>query len=176
MIEAHELGTFAFCERQWFLRYVRQLPIKNMDMEIGKYEHTHYWQSTSKRKELYLCNEELGLKGKCDYVIYENGQNVPLEIKKGHWCRDAPRQNDTFQLLVYVKLLENHFQFKYHHAYVIYIGSRKKYKIELTEVLWQKFTDIVNKLATINRNVIPSTLNNHQCDKCSMDIICKVIK
>ncbi len=57
------------------------------------------------RVEQPLYDPVLGLTGKPDYLVEQNGALVPVEVKSG-WAPPAPREGHLFQLAAYCLLVE----------------------------------------------------------------------
>lgn len=172
--EPHAINAFVYCPRRWYYQSVLKLHLPNDALEIGTYDHDHYWQQTVKRREVYLVSSTLKMKGKCDYLIEEDGIQIPLEIKKGHCTGDNPYENDVMQLIGYILLLEEHFSIKYAYGYVIYMGSRKRYRVNVTDALRAKLRWYVMTLRmyTNQHKLPPRQKQQNKCDRCSLLLYC----
>lgn len=173
-IEPHQVNAFVYCKRQWYVRNRLKLPIVNEDMRIGKYVAENHWLNTQKRHELYLVSDTLRMKSRVDYIIAENGKQIPIEIKKGRWNGDQPRKNDIAQLMCEILLLEEHFSIRYDYGYLLYVGSKRKYKVRVDLI---KRRSIKSTLAEIRSylksgNVPKVGYNKKKCEKCSLQLYC----
>lgn len=173
-IEPHQLNTFVYCKRRWYYQNRLKLAIINYHMQIGTYVQENYWRKAIKRKELYLISHKLKIKGKCDYIVEENGVQIPIEIKKGKCNSKKPFKNDIMQLLCYILLLEEHFGVTYPYGYILYVGSKRKYKINITLVLRRSIKYYFKKIYSYLRSgKLPKKQNNkNKCRGCSYEDYC----
>ena len=65
------------------------------------YSDTSNWGKV----EQPLYDSALGLTGKPDYLVEQNGALLPVEVKSG-WAPPAPREGHLFQLAAYLLLVE----------------------------------------------------------------------
>lgn len=65
------------------------------------YTDTRAWGEVEKP----LYDPQLGLTGKPDYLVEQNGQIIPVEIKSGH-APDAPYDSHIFQVAAYCLLVQ----------------------------------------------------------------------
>lgn len=65
------------------------------------YTDTRAWGEVEKP----LYDPQLGLTGKPDYLVEQNGQIIPVEIKSGH-APDAPYDSHIFQIAAYCLLVQ----------------------------------------------------------------------
>ena len=65
------------------------------------YTDTRAWDEVEKP----LFSNELGLTGKPDYLVEQNGKLIPVEVKTGR-VPDAPYDSHIFQLAAYCLLVE----------------------------------------------------------------------
>ena len=153
-LEPHQVNTFVYCKRRWYYQNRSKLQILNCHMQIGSYIQNNHWMETIKRKEIYLISHKWKLKGKCDYVVHENGFQIPIEIKKGKCNGNKPFMNDVMQLLCYILLLEEHFETSYPYGYILYVGSKQKYKVNVTLVLRKTIKNYFVKIFLRGKNIL----------------------
>ncbi|MFW6129728.1 MAG: CRISPR-associated protein Cas4 [Atribacterota bacterium] len=172
-IEPHQVNSFVYCKRQWYLQKILKLSLINEDMRIGKYIGDSHWLNTKKRKEVYITSSKLKMKSKIDYVISEEGKQIPIEIKKGK-CKKKPKENDIMQLLCEILLLEEHFNTKYHYGYLLYVGSRKKFKVPITLGKYRSLTLTLEQIRSYLRNGKSPEIkmDKNKCRNCSLNIYC----
>ena len=173
-IEPHQVNSFVYCKRKWFYQNRLKLQITNDDFEIGLYVHENHWMKTIKRKDIYLMSEKLRLKGICDYILEENGLQIPIEVKKGKCIAEKPYKNDVMQLLCYILLLEEHFKLRYTHGYIIYVGSKRKFKIIVTPFLRKTIKNCFKEIkAYYSNGKIPKRKKSKSwCTGCSYEEYC----
>jgi CRISPR-associated exonuclease Cas4 len=146
----------------------------NEDMNIGKYVAKNHWLKTEKRKELYLVSDTLKMKSKIDYILKESGIQIPIEIKKGRWNRDEPRTNDKAQLICEILLLEQHLNKKIEFGYLLYVGSRHKYKIKIKPATRRWIKSIIREILSYIRSGKTPKIeyNEESCKRCSLREFC----
>lgn len=171
-----QINTFVYCKRRWYYQNVHKIFYHNDDTEIGKYEHENHWQNTLKRKEVYIESHSMKIKAKIDYLVEENGIQVPIEIKKGKCTENTAYENDIMQLVCYIMLFEEHYLLKYHHGYILYKGSKKKYTIEISDELRKKLIYYLNQMRGYeNKKAIPKLeYNENKCYRCSIRDYCLI--
>jgi len=169
-----EINAFIYCKRNWYYRTQLKLPLLNESMKIGKYVHTHFWLDTIKRKEIYLISHKWKLKGRCDYILEEKGMQIPLEIKYGNCNNETPYQNDAMQLLCYILLLEEHINEPIPYGYILYVGSKQKYRIMNTLTNRRILTSFIKQInILIKAKKIPKKCSQIQkCRGCSYEDFC----
>nr|MDO8111928.1 CRISPR-associated protein Cas4 [Candidatus Sigynarchaeota archaeon] len=171
--EPSQIKTFVHCARSWYIENQLKIRLYNDHVEIGKYEHEHYWRNAVKRKDVYIISDKWKMKGKCDYIIDEHGVQVPVEIKKSRYAGPVPPERDVMQLMAYVVLLEEHFCCTYNHAYMIYTGSKHKCRVLVTEELRSRLKDYLNKIqGSINDGIIPEMKRSEKCFGCQYHDYC----
>lgn len=173
-IQASEINAFVYCPMQWYYRFVLNINIYDDNMKIGKILHENHWLNTFQRKERFFISHNLKLKGVVDYLVDEEGKKIPMEIKKGKY--HDHKEYDKMQLLTYIKLLEDFYNFKYTYGYILYIQSRKKVKLEVDKKdrsLWYSYLRSIRSHKKFNTKPI-SPNNKLICYNCSLKTICEV--
>lgn len=172
-IEPSQVNAFIYCPRRFYYQNVMKIFYTNDDVEIGKYEHENHWQNTKKRKELYLISHTWKIKGKIDFIKEENGLQIPIEIKKRRCNSEKPFENDVMQLMCYIVLLEEKFD-KCPYGYLLYKGSKRKYKIINVYYLQKKLKTYISKLNYYNSTkILPQRIENkNRCHRCSLREYC----
>ncbi len=114
------------------------------------------------------------MKSKVDYIKEDDGVQIPIEIKKGQWNGNKPRKNDEAQLLCEALLLEEHFSMKYNLGYVLYVGSKHEYKVNITPQKRRYITRVINEIRSYMRSgKIPKIKHDeNKCRKCSLGLYC----
>ena len=173
-IEPHQVNAFVYCKRKWYYQNRLKLQIINDHMEIGSYIKEHHWMKTIKRKEIYLMSNKWKLKGMCDYIIEENGFQIPIEIKKGKCSAVKPYKNDVMQLLCYVLLLKENLGIKYTHGYILYVGSKRKFTVNITPNLRKRIQNYFKEIKSYLRSEkMPERQSNKICcGVCSFEEYC----
>ncbi|MEE9378966.1 MAG: CRISPR-associated protein Cas4, partial [Candidatus Lokiarchaeia archaeon] len=151
--------------------------IDNSNLEIGKYIHETHWLHKYKHKKIYLISHNWKLKGICDYKIEEHGIKIPVELKKGKSNKNKPFKNDKMQLMCYILLLEEHFDVKYPYGYIFYLGSKRRYKVNITLNLRSRIQKCFKEIKSyMNSNKIPKRQNNEKSYRnCSYHEHCRSV-
>ena len=112
----------------------------------------------------------LGLAGKPDALIVEDGYIIPVEIKP---LAKKVRDRYVAQLLVYMRLIEEFEKNKPPYGYLIIGQNFKKVKIYNTDSRQLWLQKMLNEMRDII-NGTPSvpTLHPNKCPKCSVKNIC----
>jgi len=105
------------------------------------YSDTRSWGKVEKP----LFDPLLSLTGKPDYLVEQNGVQVPVEVKSG-WAPDAPRQGHIFQLAAYCLLVERTTGKRPPYGLIAY--RNRTFAIDYTPHLETQLTDL---LAEIHR-------------------------
>ena len=79
------------------------------------YSDTRYWNTVEKP----LFDPHLGLAGKPDYLVKQDGDWIPVEVKTGH-TPARPYKGHIFQLAVYCLLVEKTFGKRPPHGLIHY--------------------------------------------------------
>ncbi|MFX1259262.1 MAG: CRISPR-associated protein Cas4 [Promethearchaeota archaeon] len=172
--EPHQLNSFVYCKRKWYYQNRLKFSIDNSDLELGKYIHDNHWLNTKKRKEVYLISHKWKLKGMWDYLLEENGVQIPVEIKIGKCNAHKPFKNDNMQLMCYILLLEDHFSVKYTHGYILYVSSKCKCKVNVSLTLRKTIENYFKKIHSYLRSkkIQKRQKNEKCCIKCSYREYC----
>lgn len=150
-----------------------------------------FWQSNRQRKEaglpggriIYtdtrgwgklerpLYNQSLGLTGKPDYLIQQNGQIIPVEVKSGR-APNAPYDSHIFQLAAYCLLVEKSYGKR--PAYGIIHYTDRDFAVDYTPELESSLLDL---LADIRRDEMKHEVErSHEqaarCARCGFKKVC----
>jgi CRISPR-associated exonuclease Cas4 len=122
-----------------------------------------FWQSSRQRKQagipggriIYtdtrgwgklerpLYDGALGLTGKPDYLVQQNGQIIPVEVKSGR-APDAPYDSHVFQLAAYCHLVEKHYGRRPPYGIVHY--NDRDFAIDYTPELETSLLDLLAEM------------------------------
>ena len=173
-IEPYQVNSFVYCKRKWFYQNRLKLFIYDNPLDIGKYIHENHWLEKYKYKEIYLISQKWKLKGICDYIVKENHQKIPLELKSGRSKNKKPFKNDVMQLLCYLLLLEDNFEGNFKYGYLLYVSSKQKIKVTVTKSLKSELVSYLTAIRALVRcNKMP-TRQKHKsyCSRCSYNEFC----
>ncbi len=150
-----------------------------------------FWQSNRQRKEaglpggriIYtdtrgwgklerpLYDQLLGLTGKPDYLVQQNGQIIPVEVKSGR-APDAPYDSHIYQLAAYCLLVEKSHGKR--PAYGIIHYTDRDFAVDYTPELESSLLDL---LADMRRDEMKSGVDrSHEqsarCARCGFKKVC----
>src|SRR5262245_2131021 len=100
------------------------------------YTDTHGWGKLEKP----LFYTALGLTGKPDYLIQQNGQIIPVEAKSGR-APEAPYDSHIFQLAAYCLLVDKTYSKRPPYGIIHYEG--RDFAIDYTRELEQALLDLL---------------------------------
>lgn len=182
---------FAFCKRQWALIHIENLWQDNYHTAIGNvfHEKVHDAASAEKRGNVIISrampvhSSTLGISGECDVVEFhldKNGVKIkgregtyipyPIEYKKG-----APKKTDIdiLQLVAQAMCLEEMLCCDVNRGYLFYGQTRHREKIEVTQKLKDKVTDIIQQMHMLfKRGHTPKVKPSKSCSLCSLNDLC----
>ena len=131
------------------------------------YTDTRAWGRTEKP----LFSGELGLTGKPDYLVQQDGVVIPVEVKSGR-TPDAPYDSHIFQVAAYCLLVDKTYGKRPPHGIIHY--SSRDFAVDYTPQLESALLD---QLAEIHRdetraNVRRSHEDPARCRKCGFRRVC----
>jgi len=103
------------------------------------YTDTRGWGKLEKP----LFNTALGLTGKPDYLIQQNGQIVPVEVKSGR-TPDAPYDSHIYQLASYCLLVEKAYGKRPPYGIIHYEG--RDFAVDYTRELEASLLDLLAEM------------------------------
>jgi CRISPR-associated exonuclease Cas4 len=131
------------------------------------YTDTRAWG----RVEKPLYDQGLGLTGKPDYLVEQDGRLIPVEVKTGR-TPEAPYDSHIFQLAAYCLLVEKTYGRRPTHGIIHYPG--RDFAVDYTLALESALFDL---LADIRRDeyrqaVHRSHEEQHRCLRCGFRDAC----
>jgi CRISPR-associated exonuclease Cas4 len=119
-----------------------------------------------------LFDGSIGLVGKPDYLIQQNGLVIPVEVKS---CRppEAPYDSHIFQLAAYCLLVEKVYQNRPPHGLIHYPG--RTFSIEFTSELREKTLALISEMHHKERstNIPRSHEEPARCRNCGYKSLCE---
>lgn len=170
LINVSDLNQFAYCPRRyWYLRF--------FDTQGRNYERTegqsmHDSQSTRGGwlNELYLEDEDLGLKGKID-VLELDGEPIPIERKRAE--SGEHYKSDELQLAGYCLLLEAHLGEPVREGAIYLYETDQRMHVRITDDLREEVRDRIAAMRAMDPNDVPPiTENPKKCEGCSARSYC----
>jgi len=131
------------------------------------YTDTRTWGAVEKP----LFDIDLGLTGKPDYLVEQNGRFIPIEVKTGR-TPDAPYDSHIFQVAVYCLLVHKTYGKRPPHGIIHY--PDRDFAVDYTPELESALHDL---LADIRRdehrtNVQRSHDDAQRCSRCGFRNAC----
>ncbi len=131
------------------------------------YTDTRVWGEVEKP----LYDGELGLTGKPDYLVEQNGKLIPVEVKTGR-TPEAPYDSHIFQVASYCHLV--HKTFGKRPPYGIIHYPARDFAIDYTPELESALLDIIADMRIDERraSVPRSHEQEHRCRRCGFREVC----
>jgi CRISPR-associated exonuclease Cas4 len=131
------------------------------------YTDTRSWVAVGKP----LFDMQLGLTGKPDYLVEQNGKLIPVEVKTGR-TPEAPYDSHIFQVAVYLLLVQKTYGKRPPHGILHY--PDRDFAVDYTPALESALLDL---LADIRRdehrsNVERSHDDEQRCRRCGFRNAC----
>jgi len=119
-----------------------------------------------------LFNRELGLTGKPDYLIQQNGQIIPVEVKTGR-TPEAPYDSHIYQLAAYCLLVEKIYKKRTPYGIIHY--PQRNFAVDFTPALESSLLDLLAEMRRDeNRAEINCSHNEPaRCLKCGFRNVCE---
>ncbi|MCF2206083.1 CRISPR-associated protein Cas4 [Halobacterium salinarum] len=170
LLNVSDLNQFVYCPRRyWYLRF--------FDTQGRNYERTegqsmHESQSTRGGwlNELYLEDEDLGLKGKID-VLELNGEPIPIERKRAE--SGDYYKSDELQLAGYCLLLEAHLGEPVREGAIYLYETDQRMHVRITDKLREAVRERIAAMRAMDPDDVPPiTENPKKCEGCSTRSYC----
>ena len=131
------------------------------------YSDTRSWGPVEKP----LIDPQLGLTGKPDYLVEQNGKLIPVEVKTGR-TPEAPYDSHIFQVAVYCFLVQKTCGKRPPYGIIHY--PNRTFAIDFTSTLEDSTKEIILQMQgrMIHPQVSRSHENPHCCKRCGYRSIC----
>jgi CRISPR-associated exonuclease Cas4 len=131
------------------------------------YTDTRGWNKLEKP----LFHAALGLTGKPDYLVEQNGRIIPVEVKSGR-APDAPYDSHIYQLASYCLLVEKTYNKRPPYGIIHYEG--KDFAVEYTRELESSLLDLLAEMRRdgMKREVPRSHEQASRCRRCGFRDAC----
>jgi CRISPR-associated exonuclease Cas4 len=118
-----------------------------------------------------LFYQPLSLTGKPDYLIQQNGQIIPVEVKSGR-APEAPYDSHVFQLASYCLLVEKTYGKRPPYGIIHY--NNRDFAVDYTEELESKLLDLLVEMKRDDRkgDVPRSHEQASRCARCGYRKVC----
>ena len=131
------------------------------------YTDTRAWDIVEKP----LFSNELGLTGKPDYLVEQNGKLIPVEVKTGR-VPDAPYDSHIFQLAAYCLLVEKTYGKRPPYGIIHY--SNRDFAVDYTPQLESALLDHLADMRRdeLRKDVPRSHEDAARCRRCGFRKVC----
>ena len=131
------------------------------------YTDTRAWDKVEKP----LFSNELGLTGKPDYLVEQNGKLIPVEVKTGR-VPDAPYDSHIFQLAAYCLLVEKTYGKRPPYGIIHY--SNRDFAVDYTSQLELALLDHLADMRRdeLRKDVPRSHEDAARCRRCGFRKVC----
>jgi len=131
------------------------------------YTDTRGWGKMEKP----LFNASLGLTGKPDYLIQQNGQIIPVEVKSGR-APDAPYDSHIYQLASYCLLVEKTYGKRPPYGIIHYEG--RDFAVDYTRELENSLLELLAEMQRdeAKKEVPRSHEQASRCKRCGFREVC----
>ncbi|HEX2996938.1 MAG TPA: CRISPR-associated protein Cas4 [Anaerolineales bacterium] len=132
------------------------------------YSDTRGWGDKLERP---LFDQALGLTGKPDYLIQQNGQIIPVEVKSG-MAPEAPYDSHIYQLASYCLLVEKTYGKRPPYGVIHY--KDRDFAIDYTQALESSLLDLLAEMKRDEhkKEVGRSHEQAARCTRCGFRKIC----
>jgi CRISPR-associated exonuclease Cas4 len=118
-----------------------------------------------------LFDAELGLAGKPDYILVQNGHSIPVEVKSSS-APVSPYENHVYQLAAYCMLVERCYGVRPPYGILRY--RNHTFEIDYTEELEQNLLDLLSEMRQPQKRNGPDRSHEEagRCHHCSYRSAC----
>ncbi len=131
------------------------------------YTDTRGWNKLEKP----LFHQALGLTGKPDYLVEQNGQIIPVEVKSGR-APEAPYDSHIYQLASYCLLVEKTYGKRPPYGIIHY--ETRDFAVDYTRELESSLLDLLAEMKRdgMKREVPRSHDQASRCKRCGFRDVC----
>jgi CRISPR-associated exonuclease Cas4 len=131
------------------------------------YTDTRAWGEVEKP----LYDAQLGLTGKPDYLVEQNGQIIPVEVKSGR-APDAPYDSHIYQIAAYCLLVQRGMGKRPPYGIIHY--SDRDFAVDYTPELENNLLDVLAEMRRdeVRTNVPRSHEVQARCNRCGFRDLC----
>ena len=132
------------------------------------YTDTHAWGAPLEQP---LFNKELGLTGKPDYLVEQNGQIIPVEVKSGR-APEAPYDSHIYQLAAYCLLVEKTYGKRPSHGIIHY--PTRDFAVDFTPALESALLEVLAEMRRDERRDEAERSHSEaaRCLRCGYHSLC----
>ncbi|UPM45259.1 CRISPR-associated protein Cas4 [Halocatena salina] len=170
LINVSDLNQFRYCPRRYWYLHFFDTQGRNYERIDGKAMHDAKSRRGGWINEMYLEDEELGLKGRID-VLELDGKPIPIERKRaesGQYYR-----NDELQLAGYCLLLEAQLDEPVREGAIYLYETDQRMHIRITDDHRDAVEAQIQMMRSMSADTVPPIIDNpSKCDACSTRDYC----
>lgn len=184
-VPARMVNEFEYCPRLFYLEWVQSRFQHNKDTIEGLYVHRVVDAGGGrmdgaddppfkKAKSVELSSRRLGLIAKADIIEQQDGEVVPVEVKRGRPPKnDSAWMPEKVQLCVIGLILRDN-GYKCSEGQIYFAKTRKRTTIPLDDTLVEYTLQLIEKLRVVAgaSSVPPPLVDSPKCPRCSLVGIC----
>ncbi len=131
------------------------------------YSDTGAWD----RVERPLYDSQTGLTGKPDYIVEQNGRQIPVEVKSST-APAFPYEGHIYQLAAYCQLIEHTTGLRPPYGIIAY--RDRSFAIDYTPDLEARLADVLADMRQYERRGMPSRSHEQpgRCARCGFRSLC----
>jgi len=152
----------------------RLLTIRRQRKYLDYADDTVVYQDLMDFKIEPLVSTRLGLKGRPDRIIEQDGMRIPVEFKTGKTPPKSPYASQAMQVIAYCALVEEHYGVRPPYGIIRYTDSGKEFPIDYTPESEQELVNVLALMRTrrMEAEVHRSHENPRVCRACSHWKVC----
>jgi CRISPR-associated exonuclease Cas4 len=171
------LSEYDYCPRNCYLFFVLGERGENPYTVEGKLLHERVNEPTRTKRGVtvqsrraYVFSARYGISGFADVIEEKEGDIYPIEYKRG---KRGIWRNDRIQLCAQAICLEDMLGIEIAEAYIFYVSSGRRMKVELDSQLRQDTIETMQKIRKLfTSEVIPKPVFSNRCNGCSLKPLC----
>ncbi|MGB7412591.1 MAG: CRISPR-associated protein Cas4 [Thermosynechococcaceae cyanobacterium] len=171
------LNAWEYCPRRFYLEYVLGEMADNEHIILGRHLHRNIDEEmvrqegeTTIHQQQWVWCDRIRIKGIIDAVEETNGQQVPIEYKKGRMARHL---SDHFQLCAAALCLEERLETEIAYGEIFYHANRRRQRVPFTSALRAATESAIASAHATASGAMPTPINHRsKCQACSLQEIC----
>lgn len=164
MINVSDIKQYLYCPRSYY--YIKHLGLSPINEHIAEGNQLHKRNENRHIKNLFFCDESLGLKGRIDYLTTKDKITL-WELKKGNhrklWL------HHKIQALAYIYLAKRR-NFRIDNTFVKYQNG-EKFQVDFTKQDEENIKTTMKKMQNL-KQLPPRCENTRKCNGCNLKEFC----
>ena len=172
-VSSEEIRQFLYCKRIIYFRRILRIRFKpTVKMEIGSEKHEKI--RIKGRKNVYLCDDDLGLCAIIDVLKVDDDGAAIIEVKTGNLFGRKISYHHKMQVVAQAYLVEKVLGINVKEALIYDSRNKRYYKIEISEKDYNELLGIMKEIKEIiAKEIIPDpSSNKNKCIDCEFRKLC----